>query len=133
MRHAVLQEELIMNFPVNLKYTKTHEWVKDMGNGLFEIGISDYAQKELGDIVYVNLPQTGDKFEAGVSFADLESVKAVTDVLSPVNGIVVEVNEAVVSGPDIINKAPYEAWFIRIEGSLVEALLSAEEYEKSLV
>jgi len=122
-----------MNFPANLRYAKTHEWVKDIGNGLYEIGISDYAQKELGDIVYVNLPQPGDELEAGVSFADLESVKAVTDVLSPINGTVIEVNEAVVSGPDAINKAPYEAWFIRVEGSLIDLLLSAEEYEKSLV
>jgi len=121
-----------MNFPGNLKYAKTHEWVKDIGNGLFEIGISDFAQKELGDIVYVNLPQPGDKIEAGVSFADLESVKAVSDILSPVNGTVIEVNEAVVSGPDVINKSPYEAWFIRAEGSLIDGLLSAEEYEKSL-
>jgi len=122
-----------MNFPANLRYAKTHEWVKDIGNGLFEIGISDYAQKELGDIVYVNLPELGDELEAGVSCADLESVKAVTDILSPINGIVIEVNEAVVAGPDTINKAPYEAWFIRVEGSLIDTLLSAEEYEQSLV
>jgi len=122
-----------MNFPGNLKYAKSHEWVKDMGNGFFEIGISDYAQKELGDIVYVNLPQPGDKLEAGVSFADLESVKAVSDLLSPLDGTVTEVNEAVVSGPDAINKTPYEAWFIRAEGNLAGTLLSAEEYEKLLV
>ena len=121
-----------MNFPGNLKYAKTHEWVKDLGNNLFEIGISDYAQKELGDIVYVNLPQPGDELEAGSSFADLESVKAISDLLSPINGTVIEVNEAIVSAPDAINKAPYEAWFVRVEGSLVETLLSADEYEKSL-
>jgi len=121
-----------MNFPANLKYAKSHEWVKDLGNGRFEIGITDYAQKELGDLVYVNLPQPGDELEAGVSFADLESVKAISDLLSPMNGTVTEVNEAVVSSPDMINKSPYEAWFIRVEGSIVEALLSADEYEKSL-
>jgi glycine cleavage system H protein len=121
-----------MNFPGNLKYAKSHEWVKDIGNGLFEIGISDYAQKELGDIVYVNLPELGDELEAGVSFADLESVKAVSDLLSPINGTVIEVNENLVSNPDMINKSPYEAWFIRVEGNLVETLLSAGEYEKSL-
>ena len=121
-----------MNYPVNLKYAKSHEWVKDIGNGLFEIGISDYAQKELGDIVYVNLPQPGDELKAGESFADLESVKAVSNILSPVNGTVTEVNEAVVSGPDVINKTPYEAWFIRAEGNLTDMLLSAEEYEVSL-
>ena len=122
-----------MNFPSSLKYAKSHEWVKDLGNGLFEIGISDYAQKELGDIVYVNLPQAGDELKAGGPFADVESVKAVSDIFSPVNGTVREVNEAVISGPDSINKAPYEAWFIRAEGSVPEGtLLSAEEYEREL-
>jgi glycine cleavage system H protein len=121
-----------MNFPSNLKYSKSHEWVKDLGNGLFEVGLSDYAQKELGDIVYVTLPQPGDDIKAGSSFADVESVKAVSDILSPINGTVKEVNEAVVSAPDSINKTPYEAWLIRAEGSAGEELLSAEEYEKSL-
>ena len=121
-----------MNFPVNLKYTKTHEWVKDLGKGAYEIGISDYAQQELGDLVYVNLPRAGDDLEAGKVFADIESVKAVSEIFSPVTGTVSEVNEAVVSAPETINKAPYEAWFIRAEGSLPEPLLSAEEYEKSI-
>jgi len=119
-----------MNFPTNLKYAKSHEWVKDLGNGLFEIGISDYAQKELGDLVYVNLPKIGDELEAEKTFADVESVKAVSDVLSPVKGTVKEVNEAILSAPEIINQAPYESWFIRAEGTLTAGLLSAEEYEK---
>ena len=119
-----------MVFPNNLKYAKSHEWVKDMGNGLFEIGITDYAQKELGDIVYVNLPQAGEGLKAGKSFADVESVKAVSDIISPLNGTVKEVNEKAVSDPDSINKTPYEAWLIRAEGSVPEGtLLSAEEYE----
>jgi len=119
-----------MNFPSDRKYAKTHEWVKDLGNGLFEIGISDFAQSELGDIVYVNLPQPGDGLEAGKSFADVESVKAVSDILSPVNGKVKEVNDALLSAPDSINKAPYESWFIRAEGSVPEKkLISAEEYK----
>ena len=122
-----------MNFPGNLKYAKSHEWVKDMGNGVFEIGLSDFAQKELGDIVFVNLPEPGDELTEGKSFADVESVKAVSDILSPVNGVVKEVNEQVVSAPEVINKAPYETWLIRAEGSVSEAkLLSAEEYEKQL-
>ena len=121
-----------MNFPAELKYAKSHEWVKDLGNGLFEIGISDYAQSELGDIVYVNLPAPGDELKALEPFGDLESVKAVSDIISPVNGTVKEVNDAVVSSPDSINKAPYESWFIRAEGALGEDLLSAEEYEASL-
>jgi len=121
-----------MNFPANLKYSKSHEWVKDLGNGIFEIGLSDYAQKELGDIVYVNLPQAGDELKAGSSFGDLESVKAVSDIMSPVNGTVKEVNEAVASSPDSINKTPYEAWLIRAEGSPSETLLSATDYEAAL-
>jgi len=125
-------KELYMNFPSNLKYAKSHEWVKDLGNGLFEIGISDYAQKELGDIVYVNLPQEGDDLEAGVSFADVESVKAVSDILSPVNGKVKEVNEKITSAPESINKAPYEAWLIKAEGTVEKGLLSAEEYKKEV-
>ena len=122
-----------MNFPSDLKYAKSHEWVKDLGGGLYEIGISDFAQKELGDIVYVNLPQEGDDLEAGKPFADVESVKAVSDILSPVNGKVKEVNNVVLSTPESINKAPYETWFIRAEGSIPEGkLLSAEEYGKSI-
>jgi glycine cleavage system H protein len=120
-----------MNFPPDLKYSKTHEWVKDLGNGLYEIGITDFAQKELGDLVYVNLPQPGDELKTGKAFADVESVKAVSDIISPVDGTVKEVNEALLSAPESVNKAPYEAWFIRAEGSLGETLLSAEEYEKA--
>ena len=119
-----------MNFPENLKYAKTHEWVKDLGGGLFEIGITDHAQNELGDIVYVNLPQEGDELKAGTSFADVESVKAVSDIVSPVNGTVKEINENLVSSPDSINKGPYEAWFIRAEGKLAGDFLSAAEYQK---
>ena len=122
-----------MNFPTNLKYANSHEWVKDLGGGLFEIGISDYAQKELGDIVYVNLPQAGDDLEADKPFADVESVKAVSDIFSPLSGTVKEVNEHILSAPESINKAPYESWLIRAEGSIPEGkLLSAEEYEKSI-
>jgi len=121
-----------MNFPANLKYSKSHEWVKDLGNGLFEIGITDFAQKELGDIVYINLPQVSDGIKAGSSFADVESVKAVSDIISPVNGTVKEMNEKVVSSPELINKEPYEAWLIRAEGTVGETLLSAEEYGKEV-
>ena len=122
-----------MTIPANLKYAKSHEWVKDLGNGLFEIGISDYAQHELGDLVYVNLPQAGDDLEAGKPFADLESVKAVSDIYSPITGVVKEVNENILSSPESINKSPYEAWFIRAEGKIPEGkLLSAEDYEKSI-
>ena len=120
-----------MNFPADLKYAKSHEWVREIKEGFYEIGISDYAQKELGDIVFVNLPRIGDELKAGESFADVESVKAVSDILSPLNGTVKEINEILASSPDSINKAPYETWFIRAEGTVVkEKLLSAEEYGK---
>jgi glycine cleavage system H protein len=129
----LVEKGVYMNFPSSLRYAKSHEWVKDLGNGLFEIGITDYAQKELGDIVYVNLPQAGDELKAGKSFADVESVKAVSDIFSPVNGTVREVNEGTVSAPDSINKAPYEAWLIRAEGVIPEGtLMPAEEYEKTI-
>jgi len=121
-----------MNFPENLKYSKTHEWVKDLGSGLFEIGLSDFAQKELGDIVYVNLPEAGDELKAGKSLGDVESVKAVSDIICPINGTVKEVNDTVVSAPDSINKTPYESWLLRVEGSVGEELLTAEEYEKQV-
>jgi len=119
-----------MNTHPDLKYSKSHEWVKETGNGQFKIGLSDFAQKELGDIVYVNLPQAGDELKAGASFGDIESVKAVSDILSPINGIVKDVNAAVASAPDSINKAPYDSWLISAEGSVGEELLSAEEYDK---
>ena len=123
-----------MNLPENLKYAKSHEWVKDLGKGLFEIGLSDYAQKELGDIVFVNLPQAGDSLEAGKSFGDVESVKAVSDIISPVAGKVTEANETVLSAPESINKAPYETWLIRAAGTLPEGkLFSAGEYQASLM
>ena len=123
-----------MNFPVNLKYAKSHEWVKDLGNGLYEIGISDFAQKELGDIVYVNLPQAGDDLEAGKSFADLESVKAVSDIYSPVNATVVEINEELISSPELINQDPYEAWLIKLEDVVQSGdFMSGEEYEDFIV
>jgi len=118
-----------MNFPSNLKYSNSHEWVKDLGNGLFEIGITDFAQKELGDIVFVNLPQTGEGLEVGKSFADVESVKAVSSIFSPINGTVREANEKVISSPESINKDPYEAWLIHAEGAIGEELMTAEEYE----
>ncbi|MDR3302702.1 MAG: glycine cleavage system protein GcvH [Spirochaetaceae bacterium] len=121
-----------MNFPANLKYTATHEWVKELGGGVYEIGLSDFAQKELGDIVFVNLPQAGDALSAGTSFADLESVKAVTDIFSPVTGTVKEANSAVLDSPESINKDCYGAWLIRAEGKPEGGLLDAAAYEASL-
>ncbi|AEF83956.1 glycine cleavage system H protein [Treponema primitia ZAS-2] len=122
-----------MNFPATLKYTKSHEWVKVLEGGLVEIGLTDYAQKELGDIVFINLPQPGDSISAGVSFADIESVKAVSDIFSPLTGTVKEINSAIQDSPESINKAPYEAWLIRAEGEIPQGeLISAEEYQALL-
>jgi len=120
-----------MKFPKELKYTKTHEWVKEAG-GVFEIGLTDYAQTELGDIVFVNLPQPGDAITAGSAFADLESVKAVSDIMSPVTGTVKEVNEALLDSPQLINTDCYGAWIIRAEGKVESGLIDAEAYEASL-
>ncbi len=118
-----------MSIPKELKYTKSHEWVKEDGDTLL-VGLTDFAQSELGDIVFINMPFEDDKLQAGETFADVESVKAVGEILSPADGIVAEVNEALVDAPEQINQAPYEAWIIRIkDASNMEALLTAEEYE----
>ena len=119
-----------MTFPKELQYTKTHEWVKMAEDGTAYIGITDYAQDQLGDLVFVNLPAEGDTVTAGESFADVESVKAVSDVNSPVSGTVTEVNEALADAPEKMNEAPYDAWFVRVgEITETEELLSAEAYE----
>ncbi|MDR2071410.1 MAG: glycine cleavage system protein GcvH [Treponema sp.] len=122
-----------MNLPEELKYTKSHEWVRILEGGIIEIGLSDFAQQELGDIVFVSLPEPGDSLKAGVSFADVESVKAVSEVYSPVTGTVKEANEAAAASPEIINESPYEAWLIRAEGEIAPGeLLSAGEYKALL-
>ncbi|NLD34554.1 MAG: glycine cleavage system protein GcvH [Clostridiales bacterium] len=119
-----------MNFPKELRYSKSHEWVKEDGDSVV-IGLTDFAQKELGDIVFINVPFVGDAVTAGASFADIESVKAVSEIISPVTGTVAEVNESLVDTPEKINEAPYEAWIVRVnEISDREELLSAEEYEQ---
>ena len=122
-----------MNLPEELKYTKSHEWVHFQEDGSARIGLTDFAQKELGDIVFVNLPQSGDPVEAGASFADVESVKAVSDVYSPVTGTVSAVNEELLDAPEQLNKAPYDSWMIEVGSvSANEELLSAEEYRRFL-
>lgn len=118
-----------MNFPADLKYAKSHEWVRQEGD-TYVIGLTDFAQDELGDIVFVNLPQEGDAVSAGEAFSDVESVKAVSDVLSPVSGTVVAVNEELMDDPAKVNSDPYGAWFIKVENVTdVEELLDAAAYE----
>ena len=117
------------NIPAELKYSKSHEWVKEE-NGVFTIGLTDYAQNALGDIVFINLPEEGDEVTAGESFSDVESVKAVSDVFSPVTGTVCAVNEELLDDPAQVNEAPYEAWLIKVENVTdTEELLDAEGYE----
>lgn len=116
------------NIENGLKYSKTHEWVKEE-DGLFLIGLSDFAQEELGDIVFINLPVEGDGVSAGETFADVESVKAVSDVYSPLTGTVAEINEELMDNPALVNEAPYDAWFIKVSDVIdTEDLLDAEEY-----
>ena len=107
----MFKEVLRMNFPEDLKYAKSHEWVKTLEDGTVLVGVSDYAQDALGDLVFVNLPEAGDEVTEGEPFADVESVKAVSDVYSPVSGTVAEINETLLDAPESINEAPYEAWF----------------------
>jgi glycine cleavage system H protein len=114
-----------------LRYSEDHEWVKVEGN-VAVIGISDFAQKELGDITYADLPEVDDEVEAGEEFGALESVKASSELLSPVSGKVVEVNSDLEDAPEKINEDAYEAWIIKVEMSdaaQVEALMDAEAYK----
>ncbi|BAH06697.1 glycine cleavage system protein GcvH [Clostridium kluyveri] len=118
-----------MNFPKELMYTESHEWVKIEGDKAL-VGLTDYAQSELGDLVFVNLPEEGDEVTAGEVFLDVESVKAASDVYAPLGGVIEEVNEELLDRPGWINEAPYEAWLVKIgEISDREKLLTAEEYE----
>ena len=118
-----------MKIPKELKYAKTHEWVKEE-NEVVWIGLSDFAQEALSDLVFVNLPEAGDEVWAGEPFGDVESVKAVSDVYSPVSGVVCEINEELLDAPERINEAPYESWLIKVEKvtDTVE-LLDGEAYE----
>ena len=119
-----------MNIPEDLQYTKSHEWVRIEGDTA-TIGITDHAQDELGDVVFVELPDEGATFDAGESFGTVESVKAVSDLYAPVGGEVVEVNSALEDAPENINEAPYgEGWIIKLRITGEPDLLSPEEYEK---
>ena len=118
-----------MNYPVELKYTKDHEWLKMEGD-IAVIGITDFAQDALGDVVFINLPEVGDTVTAGESFGDVESVKAVSDVNSPVTGVVLEINDELIDSPELLNEDPYGAWIIKVENVTEEEdLLAAAAYE----
>ncbi|MED4016649.1 glycine cleavage system protein GcvH [Sutcliffiella cohnii] len=122
-----------MNTPKELRYSKEHEWVKEEG-GKVRIGITDFAQSELGDIVFVELPEVGDEVTVDDSFGSVESVKTVSELYSPVSGKVVEVNEDLNDNPEFVNESPYEkAWMIVVElsdSSEIDNLMTAEQYEE---
>lgn len=119
-----------MNFPAELKYSKDHEWVKMLDDTTALVGITDFAQSELGDLVFINLPQAGDDVTADEPFCDVESVKAVSDVVSPVTGVVEDVNTELEDEPQKLNEDPYGAWIAKIKDiSAFGELLNAEEYE----
>ncbi|MEG1683619.1 MAG: glycine cleavage system protein GcvH [Oscillospiraceae bacterium] len=119
-----------MNFPAELKYTKSHEWIKMEADGTAVVGISDFAQDELGDLVFINLPTEGDAVDCGAALCDVESVKAVSDVLCPVTGVVTAVNDALLDAPELLNEDPYGAWIAKLDQiTATEELLDAAEYE----
>ena len=116
------------NVPSELRYTASHEWVAEEGD-LLTVGLTDFAQSELGDLVFVNLPEVGDVATAGEAICDVESVKAVSDVFSPATGTVAEVNEELLDAPELINEDPYGAWLLKLEDvSEVEELMDADAY-----
>lgn len=118
-----------MNYPANLSYLKTHEWMKTEEDTVL-VGITDFAQNALGDVVFVGLPAVGDAVTAGESFCDVESVKAVSEVISPVTGVIAAVNEALLDTPELLNSDPYGAWIIRVENvTAAEETLDANSYE----
>lgn len=121
-----------MAYPADFKYTKEHEWIKIEGN-TGTIGITDYAQNSLGDIVFVELPKVGSEIETGKSFGTVESVKAVSDLYAPVSGTVTAINEALATAPEKVNSEPHASWMIKVQlknPSEANGLLSAADYDK---
>lgn len=120
-----------MNTPKELKYTASHEWVKGTGEKTVQIGLTDHAQSELGDLVFVNLPTVGDAVVVGDTFGDVESVKAVSDIYSPVTGTIIAINEQLLDNPALINNDCYDAWLVEVgDVSQQDELLDADAYEE---
>ena len=120
-----------MSYPSDLKYTKEHEWIRVDGN-TGTIGITDFAQQQLGDVVYVELPDLGSKFTAGQVFGTIESVKAVSELFAPVSGEVTETNGSLKDRPDAVNSKPHETWMVRVKlanSGEVASLMDARAYE----
>ena len=123
------------NLPAHLRYAASHEWVLDHQDGTVTIGITDHAQEALGDVVFVELPEVGQSLSKGKEFGVIESVKAASDLYSPVNGEVIEVNEALEDAPETVNDAPYEGGWImkvRVTDQAFEGLLDADAYQATL-
>jgi glycine cleavage system H protein len=122
-----------MSFPDNLRYTKDHEWVKQDKDNIFFVGITDYAQRELGDIVYVEVETIGKSMEAGEVFGTVEAVKTVSDLFLPVSGTITELNSELANAPDLVNSDPYgKGWMIKLtvnDPAQVAKLLDAAAYE----
>lgn len=120
-----------MNYPQALLYTKSHEWVSFSGDTTATVGLTEYAQHSLGDLVFIDLPEIGVETKAETSFANVESVKAVSDVFCPVSGTVTEVNETLMDAPEKINEDPYGAWIAKIENITEKAeMMSADAYAR---
>ena len=120
-----------MTYPPDLKYTKDHEWVRLTGDTA-EIGITDFAQQQLGDVVYVELPEVGRRLTAGEAFGSIESVKAVSELFSPVSGEVTDVNATLKDRPEAVNSSPHETWMVRVrlaDSSPAADLLDSTQYE----
>ena len=123
-----------MAYPTDLQYTKDHEWIRISGDTA-EIGITDYAQQQLGDVVYVDLPAEGAAITAGQSFGSIESVKAVSELFAPMSGQIVEVNSALKDHPETVNSRPHETWMVKVklaDPSAAAALLDSAQYESLL-
>ncbi|MGN1217012.1 glycine cleavage system protein GcvH [Bacteroides sp.] len=122
-----------MNFPTNVKYTNEHEWVRIEGDEAY-VGITDYAQSQLGDIIFVDIPTEGETLEKGETFGSIEVVKTVSDLFLPIGGEILEVNPALEENPELVNKDPYgEGWIVKIkptDASEADDLLDAEAYKQ---
>ncbi len=123
-----------MSYPKDLKYTKEHEWVRDNGDGTVTIGITEFAQGELGDIVFVEIEPEGSEFDQDEVFGTVEAVKTVSELYSPVGGEIIEINDELEDEPELVNSDPYgEGWMVKIkvsDASELDSLLSADEYEE---
>jgi glycine cleavage system H protein len=123
-----------MSYPADRKYTKDHEWIRISGDA-GEVGITDFAQQQLGDVVYVELPEVGRKVSAGESFGSIESVKAVSELFAPMSGEVVAVNDSLKNHPEVVNSKPHDTWMIKVKlASPTDsgALLDASQYQSHL-